>query len=92
MTNKQAQARIRELENQVDSIRQTLAAVTAANKIFDAAGEEIFRWMAARLAEDNGIAKSGYRVVSNCGPNACQTVPHLHFHVLGGRGFGWPPG
>lgn len=52
MTNKQAQARIRELENQVDSIRQTLAAVTAANKIFDAAGEEISRWMAARSAED----------------------------------------
>ena len=52
MTNKQAQARIRELENQVDSIRQTLAAVTAANKIFAAAGEEISRWMAARSAED----------------------------------------
>lgn len=46
----------------------------------------------ARLAEENGIAKSGYRVVSNCGPDACQTVPHLHFHILGGRGFGWPPG
>lgn len=52
MTNKQAQARIRELENQLDSIRQTLAAVTAANKILDAAGEEMSRWMAARMAED----------------------------------------
>lgn len=46
------EARIRELENQIDSIRQTLAAVTAANKIFDAAHEEIARWMATRLAED----------------------------------------
>ena len=27
----------------------------------------------------------GYRVVSNCGPDACQSVPHLHFHILGGR-------
>ena len=27
----------------------------------------------------------GYRVISNCGPDACQSVPHLHFHVLGGR-------
>ena len=27
----------------------------------------------------------GYRVVSNCGPHACQSVPHLHFHILGGR-------
>lgn len=32
-----------------------------------------------------GIAESGYRLVSNCGPDACQSVPHLHFHVLGGR-------
>ncbi len=29
--------------------------------------------------------KGGYRVISNCGPDACQTVPHLHFHILGGR-------
>ena len=28
--------------------------------------------------------KNGYRVVSNCGPDACQSVPHLHFHILGG--------
>ena len=27
----------------------------------------------------------GYRVISNCGPHACQSVPHLHFHILGGR-------
>lgn len=44
------------------------------------------------LARQAGIADGGYRVVSNCGLNACQTVPHLHFHVLGGRPFGWPPG
>ena len=41
---------------------------------------------AARLvARQEGIAESGYRVVSNCGPDACQSVPHLHFHVLGGK-------
>ncbi len=45
-----------------------------------------------RLARELGIAEEGYRVVSNCGKNACQTVPHLHFHLLGGRGFAWPPG
>lgn len=45
-----------------------------------------------KLARELGIADEGYRVVANCGVNACQTVPHLHFHVLGGRGFAWPPG
>ncbi len=34
----------------------------------------------------------GYRVVLNNGPHAGQTVPHLHFHLLGGRSFSWPPG
>lgn len=34
----------------------------------------------------------GYRVVANCGPQGGQTVDHLHFHLLGGRAFGWPPG
>jgi len=29
--------------------------------------------------------EKGYRVISNCGPDACQSVPHLHFHILGGR-------
>ena len=29
--------------------------------------------------------ENGYRVISNCGPDACQTVPHLHFHILGGK-------
>lgn len=34
----------------------------------------------------------GYRVVVNCGPDAGQDVPHLHFHLLGGRRLQWPPG
>jgi histidine triad (HIT) family protein len=36
--------------------------------------------------------KNGYRVVTNCGPDAGQEVMHLHFHMLAGRRFGWPPG
>lgn len=39
------------------------------------------------IAEQEKLAK-GYRVVSNCGPDACQSVPHLHFHILGGRQMG----
>ncbi|MDO5308097.1 MAG: histidine triad nucleotide-binding protein [Planctomycetia bacterium] len=44
------------------------------------------------VARQLGIADGGYRVVSNCGEHACQTVPHLHFHLIGGRDFTWPPG
>ncbi len=38
----------------------------------------------ARIAAREGL-EGGYRVVSNCGPDAGQTVPHLHFHILGGK-------
>ncbi len=40
---------------------------------------------AAKVAVMLGIAESGYRVVTNCGSDACQSVAHLHFHVLGGE-------
>lgn len=36
--------------------------------------------------------ENGYRVVINCGADGGQSVPHLHLHLLGGRGLGWPPG
>jgi histidine triad (HIT) family protein len=39
-----------------------------------------------------GIAETGYRLVLNNGPNAGQSVFHLHLHVLGGRLMAWPPG
>ena len=44
------------------------------------------------LARQEGIADSGYRVVTNRGANAGQTVPHLHLHLLGGRPMDCPPG
>ena len=47
---------------------------------------------AAAVAEADGVAESGYRLVLNTGRDAQQTVPHVHLHVLGGRGFSWPPG
>jgi histidine triad (HIT) family protein len=43
------------------------------------------------VAAKEGIAESGYRVVTNVGPDAGQLVHHLHFHVLGGRSLRWPP-
>lgn len=51
----------------------------------------IFR-AAAKLADEHGIGKSGFRVVVNCGSDAGQTVFHLHYHLLGGRQLSWPPG
>jgi histidine triad (HIT) family protein len=47
---------------------------------------------AAEVAETEGIASGGYRVVFNTGVDAGQTVPHVHAHVLGGRALSWPPG
>ena len=41
---------------------------------------------------DDGGAEPGYRLVTNTGPQAGQTVHHVHVHVLGGRRMGWPPG
>ncbi len=44
--------------------------------------------LAAKLAADHGLQDSGWRLVSNCGPDAGQVVFHLHFHLLGGRPLG----
>ena len=46
----------------------------------------------AKMARERRIADSGYRVVANTGREAGQSVFHLHFHVMGGRTFSWPPG
>ncbi len=45
-----------------------------------------------KVANQLGLEESGYRVVNNIGENAGQAVFHIHFHLLGGRPFGWPPG
>lgn len=46
--------------------------------------------VARRLARQEGLAQ-GYRIVINNGPQACQSVYHLHLHVAGGRQLKWPP-
>jgi histidine triad (HIT) family protein len=47
---------------------------------------------ATQLAHAEGIDGSGWRLVTNVGPDAGQSVFHLHFHLLGGRPMAWPPG
>jgi histidine triad (HIT) family protein len=47
---------------------------------------------AHRVARDEGVDATGYRLVFNTGSQAGQTVFHVHAHVLGGRGLNWPPG
>lgn len=47
---------------------------------------------APQIARKLGIAESGFRIVINNGPDAGESVPHLHIHLLGGRALAWPPG
>lgn len=59
------------------------------------AGHEIISQIhivANRLALKHGIADTGFRLVNNCGEDGGQSVPHLHYHILGGRSLNWPPG
>ncbi|HEX7653893.1 MAG TPA: histidine triad nucleotide-binding protein [Verrucomicrobiae bacterium] len=47
---------------------------------------------APEVAKLAGVADTGYRLVINNGPDAGESVPHLHCHILGGRPLAWPPG
>ena len=61
----------------------------------EAAGRELLGrllLLAAEAARRTGIADGGYRVVTNVGARAGQSVFHIHLHLLGGRALGWPPG
>jgi histidine triad (HIT) family protein len=44
------------------------------------------------LARELGFGERGFRLVMNCGDDAGYSVHHVHLHLLGGRGLGWPPG
>ena len=66
-------------------------------RLADATGEDgplLGRLLLASrtVAEKMDLLKSGYRVVINSGPDAGESVPHLHLHVLGKRALAWPPG
>lgn len=71
--------------------RKHIPTVMDMNEAPDDLAGKIFR-AAARIAREMGFADQGFRVVSNCNRDGGQTVWHLHFHLLGGRPFSWPPG
>ena len=48
--------------------------------------------VAKQLANSEGLAEDGYRLVMNCNDDGGQTVFHIHLHLLGGRQMSWPPG
>ena len=66
-----------------------IPSVSAVNASNSAVVAHIFE-VIAKLTAEKGI--TSYRVVSNIGEQAGQSVPHLHFHVLSGRDMTWPPG
>ena len=48
--------------------------------------------LASKIAKERGLDKTGFRLNANCLESAGQSVFHIHFHLLGGRPFAWPPG
>jgi len=69
--------------------------VPAVRNVAGAEGEALLGKLlafSAEVASELGLDAGGYRIVTNTGPDAGQSVDHLHLHVLGGRKFRWPPG
>jgi len=68
--------------------------IATTNDLDEASADVVGKlYLAAKqIAEDEGIAGPGYRMVMNCNPGAGQSVYHLHLHLLGGRPMHWPPG
>ena len=64
--------------------KQHVANLLEAQQLDDGVLAHLLR-VAAKVAEELGLDKSGFRIVSNCGADACQSVQHLHIHVLGGE-------
>jgi len=68
------------------------AHVASLNEATDAAQIGRLALLAAEIARREGYADTGYRTVINTGPQAGQTVHHVHLHLLAGRDLHWPPG
>jgi len=71
--------------------KKHISSISEADELTD---KEISRLIKAvsKVAADLNLDSAGYRVVTNTGETAGQSVLHLHFHILGRRNFSWPPG
>jgi histidine triad (HIT) family protein len=70
---------------------QHVASTEALEPAHDALVGAVVR-TSRELARLEGLSERGYRLVINTGPDALNSVAHLHVHMLGGRAMGWPPG
>jgi histidine triad (HIT) family protein len=68
------------------------AHVPSLNEVTDATIVGKLAQLAKDVAQREGLAERGYRLVLNTNADAGQTVFHLHMHLLGGRKMSWPPG
>jgi histidine triad (HIT) family protein len=75
----------------VPKVRGALTGLSSATAADKATLGHLF-FVAAEVARLEGVAASGYRVVVNDGKDGCQSVDHLHLHVIGGKQLSWPPG
>ena len=68
--------------------------IASVNELSDNDSDVVGKLLMAakQLAQQLGVSTSGYRLVMNCGPDAGQSVDHVHLHLLGGRSMKWPPG
>jgi diadenosine tetraphosphate (Ap4A) HIT family hydrolase len=73
------------------SPRRHIASVGTLDRA-DAAVAGRLLLAAREIAESENVAESGFRIVTNTGDDAGQSVQHLHMHLLGGRSLKWPPG
>ena len=71
--------------------KKHVSSIVEIEELSDKQVYEMFK-IIAKIAKEMGLDKDGFRVVTNTGASAGQSVDHLHFHILGKRSFNWPPG
>lgn len=71
--------------------KKHVSSIMEVDKLDDSIVKELMKTIAA-VAKKLELDKDGFRVVTNTGKGAGQSVNHLHFHILGKRSFQWPPG